>query len=144
MMALGIALFAADNPPPEFYVQIVHGANDAMAKGPGWKPIGPKLAERLKRVVPRKYYWETARQEIGPSKGKPHSIEISPGHQLEIVWVGDHEVELRTYRKGVLRRKSRVAVNSGMKIMGGDATDNEGWFVVVRKDKPAVTDGERE
>ena len=138
IVALGAPLFAADSPPPGFYVQIVRGANDVKAKGPGWKPIGPKLADRLKRVVPWNYYWETARQEFTPSKGKPQHIEISSGRELEIVSVGDHQVELWIYRNGVLRRKSKVTVNSGMTIMGGDATGDEGWFVVLRKDKPTV------
>ncbi len=138
IVALGAPLFAADNPPPNFYVQIVRGANDAKAKGPGWKPIGPKLAKRLKRVVPWNYYWETAQHEIAPSKGKPQRIEISPRRELEIVWVGTHQVELCMYRNGVLRRKSKVTVNAGMTIMGGDTTGDEGWFVVVRNDKPFV------
>ena len=138
VLALGAPLFAAESPPEALYVQIVRGANDAKAKGPGWKPIGPKLATRLERVVPWHHYWETSRQELAPSKGKPQHIEIASGHELEIVWLGDHQVELRSYRKGVLRRKSRISVNSGMSIMGGDATGNEGWFVVVRHDKPSV------
>jgi hypothetical protein len=138
IVALGVPLFAADSPPPEFYVQIVRGAHDAKAKGSSWKPIGPKLAKRLERVVPWTYYWETTQHEIAPSRGKPQTIDVSLGRKLEIVWVGDHQVELCMYRNGVLRRKSRVTVDSGMKIMGGDATGNEGWFVVVRKDKPSV------
>jgi len=138
IVALGAPLFAADSPPTGFYVQIVRGANDPKAKGTGWKPIGPKLAERLKRVVPWDYYWETARQELAPSKGKPQHIEISSRRELQIVWVGAQKVELCIYRNGVLMRKSRVTVNSGMTILGGDATGNEGWFVVVRKDKPSV------
>src|SRR5262245_47330289 len=138
IVALGVLLFAADNPPPEFYLQIVRGANDTQGKGSDWKPIGPKLSKRLKRVVPCTYYWETAQLGIAPSKGKPRKVEISPGHQVEVVWVGNDQVELCIYRNGVLRRKSRVAVDSGMKIMGGDATGNESWFVVVRKDKPSV------
>ena len=138
LVALGVPLIAAESPTPDFYLQIVRGANDSKAQGPGWKPIGPKLADRLKRVDPWNYYWETTRQEIVPSKGKPRRIEVSPGRELEIVWVGDHQVELCMYRNGVLRRKSKVAVNSGMTIMGGDATGKEGWFVVVRKEKPSV------
>jgi hypothetical protein len=138
ILAFGAPLFAADNPPPEFYVQIVRGANDAKAKDSGWKPIGPKLAGRLKRVVPWDYYWETSRQELAHTKGKPRTIEISTGRHLEVAWIGDQQVELSLYRQGALRRKCKVNVTSGMTVVGGDATGNEGWFVVLRKDKPTV------
>jgi len=138
ILAFAVSMFAADSPPPELYLQIVRGANDVKAKGPGWKPIGPKLAKRLNRVAPWNYYWETTRQVLEPAKGKPRSLEVSPGRELEIAWVGTHQVELCMYRNGKLRRKSRVTVSSGMTIMGGDVTGDEAWFVVVRKDKPSV------
>jgi len=138
LLVFGAMLYAADSPPADFYLQIVRGANDTKSKDASWKPIGPKLAERLKRVVPWEYYWETARQEIAPAKGKPRTIAVSPGRHVEIAWVSDHQVELCMYRNGVLRRKSKVKVTSGMTVVGGDTTGNEGWFVVVRKDKPSV------
>ena len=138
MVTVGASLLAADSPPPDFYVQIVRGANDTKAMGSGCKPIGPKLAKRLKRVVPWDHYWETTRQGIAPSKGKPRRIEVLPGREVEIVRIGADQLELRLYRNGVLRRKSKVTVDSGMSIMGGDTTGHEGWFIVVRKDKPSV------
>jgi hypothetical protein len=138
ILVAGTAAFAADNPPPALYLQIVRGAKDDKTKAQGWKPIGPKLAKRLKRVVPWNYYWETSVREIAPSKGKLRSIEIAPGRKLEIVWGDAQHADLCMYRDGVMRRKSRVSLSSGMTIMGGDATGDEGWFVVVRNDKPSV------
>jgi len=138
IVPFGASLFAADSPAPDFYVQIVRGANDTKAVDSSWKPIGPKLAKRLKRVVPWDHYWETTRQEVTPSKGKPRRIEVLPGREVEVVRISAEQVELCLYRNGVLRRKSRVSVDSGMSIMGGDTKGHEGWFVVVRKDKPSV------
>lgn len=137
-VGISVSLSAADNPQPDFYVQIVRGANDTKAKDPSWKPIGPKLSQRLKRVVPWNYYWETTQLEVESSKGKSRTLEISPGRKVEIVYTGNHQVDLCMYRNGALRRKSRVAVNSGMTIMGGETSESESWFVVVRNDKPSV------
>jgi hypothetical protein len=57
---------------------------------------------------------------------------------LEMELVKDGQAELRLYRKGELRRKVTASAESKMSILGGDAAENEGWFIVVRREKPST------
>ncbi len=63
---------------------------------------------------------------------------ITPERELEIKLAPGQEVELRLYRKGELRQEMRMSVDSPMTILGGDAVNHEGWFIVVRRDRPSI------
>jgi hypothetical protein len=133
-------LFASpgEEGPLLFYVQIIRGANDEKPAGADWKAVGPTLKKALSAVFRWKHYWEVKRFELSVRKGKPAKVRLNPDRELEIHMLTDSQAELRLFFHGKATRKMRLSVRCPMSIMGGDMTGKQGWFVVVRRDKPTA------
>lgn len=121
-----------------YYVQLIHGTNDPKAQNPGWKAVGPKLSQVFPPVFKWKEYWEVKREEVVVVGGKVSKIKITSDRALEIELTQDGQTELRLYRGGELKRKMRTSGGSRMSILGGDTATKDGWFIVVRRDKPST------
>lgn len=121
-----------------YYIQLIHGTNEEKPKDPGWKAVGPKLSQVFSPAFTWKHYWEVKRETIVATGGKISKVTVSSGRTLEIELIKDGQTELRLYRAGELKRKMRTSGESKMSILGGDAAGKEGWFIVVRRDKPST------
>lgn len=121
-----------------YYVQLIQGTNGEKPQEANWKPVGPKLSQVLSPVFTWKHYWEVKRDEILVVGGKVSKIKVTTDRSLEIELMKDGQTELRLYRAGELKRRMRTSGESGMSILGGDAPGKDGWFIVVRRDKPST------
>jgi len=118
------------------YVQLIRGTDHEGRQEPTWKPIGPKLSQRLSPVFRWKRYYEVNCQPISIELGRVSRSRLSDIRQVEIEPLNASEMEIRLYRDGKLTQTSRQLMHTRMAIMGGDRIQNDSWFVVVRRDKP--------
>jgi hypothetical protein len=132
------AAWSAEDHTITLYVQVIRGTDQEKPEDAAWKAIGPKLSKALSSVFAWKHFWEVKRREVVVTKGKVPKIKVTPERDLEIELVKDGQAELRLYRKGQLMRKMTVLISSKLSILGGDAAENEGWFIVVRRDRPST------
>jgi len=120
-----------------FYVQIIRGTNEDKPNDAMWEVVEPKLTKKLSPIFKWKHYWEMKRQAVSVTKGKVTRVAATGEREVEIELVKENQIELRLYRKRELRRKMKASVETTMTILAGDAPENEGWFIVVRRDKPS-------
>jgi len=126
----------AEGQPLIYYVQLIRGTDQEHRQEAAWKPIGPKLANRLSPVFRWRNYWEVSCQPVFVEKGKVSRCRLSDVREVEIALINPSEIEIKLYLKSVLMEKSRQLVRTHMAIMGGDRIKDESWFVVVRREKP--------
>lgn len=129
---------SAEDRSVTFHIQLIRGTNEKQPRDTEWKAIGPKLTKALAPVFSWKYYWEVKRYETAVIRGKSTRIKVMPERDLEIELIKGGRAELRLYRKGELRRKMTASIDSKLSILGGAAAEDEGWFIVVRRDKPST------
>ena len=134
----GVHPFAlrAEGEASTYYIQLIRGTDQDRRQEATWKPVGPKLANRLSPVFRWKNYWEVNCLPVAVEKGKVCRCRLSDVREVEIEQSNPSELEIRLYLKGKLMEKSRQLVHTRMGIMGGERTKGESWFVVVRRDKP--------
>lgn len=137
----GVAASAPSAPEPEghLYVQVVRGTDDGQPKEKSWKRIGPKLGGSLARVFKWQHFYEVKQKSVPIAAGTTASVRMEGERELQIQFKSPREAELRLYRHGKLTRKetTHLGQGKGMSILGGDG-EKDGWFVVVRPDKPTV------
>ena len=133
-LAIALAL-TADQEPVVAYVQLIRGTDKPQPEKTHWKPIGPKLAEKLGPVFRWPHYYEVRRETAKIYPDKVSRVSLADDRVLEIELLKGQS-ELRLYRNGKLARRSRQPFDSKLAIMGGDGEQDQSWFVVVRKDKP--------
>lgn len=140
LMALAVAQVwsAQEGSSITYYIQLIHGTNEEKPQDASWKAVGPKLSQVLSPVFTWKHYWEVKREEVVVTGGKVSKVKVTTDRSLEIELIKDGQTELRLYRAGELKRKMRTSGESQMSILGGDAPGKDGWFIVVRRDKPAT------
>jgi hypothetical protein len=63
---------------------------------------------------------------------------MAPDRTLELELADTGILELRSYRKGKPTTKTRVSVADKLTVLGGDSNESDGWFLVVRRDKPST------
>jgi hypothetical protein len=131
-------LLAAEDHSVTFYIQLVRGTKTDKPMQVNWKPIGAKLSKKLSPVFKWARYWEVTRSQVTAVKGKSVRKKITPERDLELTLLKGNKAELRLYRKGALVRKVTVSTDATMSILGGDAAEDEGWFIIVRRDKPST------
>lgn len=138
LVYLGVsAACFADGQPVVFYAQLIR-ATDREVQEAGWRPIGPKLSNRLCPKFRWKNYWEVSRQTINVQSGKKARVRLNPEREIEIELRGEGDSEIRLFTAGRLVQKSRQSLQSKMSIIGGTRENEDSWFVVVRRDKPTI------
>ena len=137
LLALSAPLLAGpENGTATLWVQLVHATQGDSVQFAGWKPIGPELNKRLSDVFRWSDYYEVARREVAVEPGKLAKVRLEGDRDVAISFKSPTEMEIRLYRDGRLVRKALRPVKQRLTIMGGDSSQNEAWFVVVRRDKP--------
>ena|SRR5438552_8375746 len=129
-------LAGIDVQPATFYIQLIRGTDQERRQEVTWKPVGPKLSQKLSPVFRWKKYWEVNCQPISVELGRVSRSRLSDVRQVEIEPLSPSEMEIRLFLKGKLVQTYRQTVGTRMTIMGGDRVKDESWFVVVRRDKP--------
>ena len=119
-----------------FYAQLIRGTDSSKPQETQWKPIGSKLSRRLSPLFRWKHYWEVNRVAIQVADFKPCKVRLSAEREVEIHLKPPQVAEVHIYRNGELQRESRQPLDTPMFIMGGERTEDEAWFIVVRRDQP--------
>ena len=89
LVFLGIsAACLADSQPVVFYAQLIR-ATDREGHEPGWRPIGPKLTNRLCPKFRWNHFWEVSRQTLNVEPGKKTRVRLNPEREIEIELRGD-------------------------------------------------------
>jgi hypothetical protein len=139
-----LALFGANaaclagGEPVVFHAQLIRGTDQVQPPERTWRPVGPKLSQKLCPKFRWKFYWEVNRQTLSVPSGKATRIRLSPEREIEIDLSAGSESEIRLYTRGRQVRKSRQSLQANMTIMGGGWEEKDCWFIVVRRDKPSV------
>src|SRR2546423_13810526 len=100
-----------------FYIQLIRGTDQERRQEASWKPVGPKLSQRLSPIFRWKKYWEVNCQPISVEMGKISRSRLSDLRQVEIELMNPSEMEIRLYLKGRLMEKSRQLIRTRMIIM---------------------------
>ena len=145
MRTLSALLFAfvlhgtlpAQEGPSTFYLQLIRGTDQDKPQLPSWKPIGDKLSRHFVHRFRWKTYWELERTNVTVTPGQMSRVRLSAAREVEIDLRKPTEPEVRLFTQGVLSRKCRESLKTGMCIMGGTRENEESWFVVIRRDPPS-------
>ena len=124
--------------PVKFHVQLIYATNSEKPPPKGWKKVGPKLREQLSPVFQWKEFWQVSRTEVAVPEGKGTKTRLTESRELEIQFQSDGRLQLMMYRDGQPVRKMKNVSATGRVIMGGDSTNDDAWFAVVRRDKPST------
>lgn len=127
---------AGDGSAVVYQIEVVRGTSSDRPEEPGWKPVGPGVAERLSPFR-WKHYWEVQRQILTVTPAKPVRAVLVPDRAIELRLLTPDTSEIRLFRKGRLVRKSTQPSAARISIMGGDREEGQCWFVVVRNVTPA-------
>lgn len=127
---------AADTKPTVLYVQVIRGTDQNKPAGKNYREIGPKLSAKLSPVFKWKHYWETDLKKVDFDPTKVTKLGLSGQRTLEIEKIKSGELEVRLFRRSGLVTKTRQARSGKMAILGGEESNKESFFVVVRSDEP--------
>lgn len=133
-----LQMIAAEVRPMTLYLQFVIGTTENKPPITGATPIGPKLRAVLSPVFKWEHYWEVRRHTVILAKDQLIRIRMAPERFMELELVDPNNIELRAFRNGEPRKKTVVKAKQKMSVLGGDASGDDGWFLVVRHDKPST------
>lgn len=121
-----------------YFVQLIHGTNAEKAQNAGWKPVDPKVSRVLSTIFTWGNYWEVKREAVVVTAGRVSNVKVTADRNLEIKLLKNGQTELRLYRANVLKRIIKTSGDSNLSILGGDSAGKNGWFIVVRRDRPST------
>src|SRR5262245_62762345 len=83
--------------PLTYYIQLIRGSDQEHRHEAAWKPIGPKLSNRLSPVFRWKNYWEVNCQAVAVERGRVKRCRLSDVRDVEIERISPAEIEIRLY-----------------------------------------------
>lgn len=113
---------------------LVWGTNNEKSPDPAHKPVGEKLAKKLK-TLPFKweYYFEVNRKKFSVTESETQKVVLSKECEIKVRNAGKDSVEVQLYGKGKLIGKiSQALTKNECLVTGGNAADLTAWFVVLR------------
>jgi hypothetical protein len=120
-----------------FYVQLVRGNNEDAPPEPGSRPVGIKIARRLRAALNWKNYWEVNSREVAICSGKASRVCLSKGREVEIDLSNRNRRRVTAFENGRVVQRTLRPVGEGMTVIGGERDQESAWFIVVRRDRPA-------
>ena len=135
-VVIGTMLFAADTRTVTFYVQLICGSDSDKPLNPDWKPVGPKLNQRLRAVFRWKHYWEVKRESVELNQNHVARLHLTRERDVEVTSYAPPATRIRLYYNGQLTRCQHQPIGEHMCLLGGDAESGDSWFVTVRRDQP--------
>ncbi|MGO9204406.1 MAG: hypothetical protein ACLQM8_28125 [Limisphaerales bacterium] len=128
---------AMDKPGLTFYLQMICGNDRDTRPTPDARPVGPRLNERLRSVWKWKHYWEIKRDSVVVKPGQRVRKRMSAEREVEIELRDLQRMTARIYFNGRLTRSRSQPAEGAFYIHGGDEGQDQSWFIVVRRDRPA-------
>ena len=136
--ALCANAICAEGEPVKFYVQLIYATNSDRAPAQGWKKVGPKLRKELSPVFKWDEFWQVSCMELMVPPGQGAKTRLTENRELEIRFQSDGRLQLMMYRDKKLVRKMKNMAAGDRIIMGGESTNDDAWFAVVRRDQPST------
>lgn len=138
LLALCASAICAERKPVKFHVQLIYATNSDKPPAKGWKKVGPKLRKELSPVFKWKEFWQVSRTELTVPAGQAAKTRLTENRELEIHFQPDGRLQLMMYRdKRLVRTMKNMAADDRI-IMGGESTNDDAWFAVVRRDEPST------
>ena len=128
--ALGVAV-AADR---KMEARLIWGTNEDKSPDPKQKPLDGELAKKL-REMPLKWknFFEVNRQVFTISTNGYTNIVMSKQCSIEVKDKGANNVTVKLYGQGKqVNRVDKPLPKGEVLTIGGDAKDNNAWFITVR------------
>lgn len=117
-------------------LQLIWGTNDPQSPNPKHKPLESGLAKKMKNTPFKwKNYFEVNRQEISVPPNAAQKAKMSPDCAVEVKNLADGRIEVTLVGKGKPVRTDKHPLANGIFVIGGDATNDTSWFVVVKEVK---------
>lgn len=114
---------------------LIWGTNDEKSPNPDHKPVGEKLAKKLKKL-PFKWqnYFEVNRVKFTVAEDQTQKIELSKECRIKVRYLGKNTLEVQLYGKGELVSKiSQSLPKDECLVTGGNAANLTAWFVMLRQ-----------
>jgi hypothetical protein len=127
---------AAQSSGLTFYLQLIRGNDQNSPPTQSAKPIGPVLTQKLSSVFKWKNYWELKRDCITIKQGGRLRKRLSAQHDVEIELPNPDTFTIRIYLNGHLTRARTQPARDAFCVAGGNAANDQSWFIVVRRDAP--------
>ena len=127
---LGTAL-AAER---KIVARLIWGTNEDKSPDPKHKPLDADLAKKL-REMPLKWknFFEVNRQVFSINTNSYTNLVMSKQCTIEVKDKGANNVTVKLYGQGKqVNRVDKPLPKGEVLTIGGDAKDNNAWFVTVR------------
>lgn len=114
--------------------RLIWGTNEDKSPNPSHKPLDGELAKKL-RDMPLKWknYFEVNRQVFTINDKVYTNIVMSKKCSIEVKDKGANNVTVKLYGDGKqVNRVDKPLPKSEVLTIGGDAKDNNAWFITVR------------
>lgn len=140
LVCVAFGLQAADAPAPKalkYEAQLVWGTNDSKSPDPDQKPVTAEVEKRLK-ALPLKWqhYYEVQRKQFDMGADGKQRVRLSGDCSIVVKRLEGDQVEVTLLGKGeVVGRIKQKLPEGETLVLGGNAANFTGWFVVVRQVK---------
>ena len=112
--------------------QLVWGTNNEKPDDPKLKEVDPSVAEKLRKVLKWKNYFEVNRTNFTVAAGSHKRVKMSDDCEIEVQNLGSSSIEVKLYGKGKLAVRKTQKINpTELLVLAGDDKDDTAWFVVL-------------
>src|SRR5262249_19674974 len=113
------------------------GNNEDAPPQPGGRPVGIKVARRLRAALNWKNYWEVNSRQVAVCCGNATRVCLSKEREVEIDLTDRNRRKVTAFENGRVVQRTLRPVGEGMTVIGGERDQESAWFIVVRRDSPA-------
>ena len=119
----------------KFEAFLVWATNAEKSPDPSHKPVNKEVRKKLTEL-PLKWnnFFEVNRKNLAVSRHESEKVELSAKCKIEVKDVNGKDIEVALFGKGqpVLRRTQPLSKGE-MLVLGGNAPDETGWLVVLKR-----------
>jgi hypothetical protein len=133
-LAFSTMLCAAVAAERKIEARLIWGTNEDKSPDPKQKPLDAELAKKLHQMPLKwKNFFEVNRQVFTISDTNYTKVVMSKKCSIEVKDKGANNVTVKVYGDGTqVRRVDKPLPKGEMLTIGGDAKDNNAWFITVR------------
>jgi hypothetical protein len=136
---LGLLAFSSPAAPAKdmkFEALLIWAANTETSPDPSHKPVEPDVLKKLKELPLKwKYFFAVNRVDFTVAKGGAREVVLSDKCAIAVKDIdGVKNIEVSLIGKGepVLKRTQPLPKGE-LLVLGGDAPDETGWLVVLKR-----------
>ncbi len=133
-LAFSLMLCSAVAAERKIEARLIWGTNDDKSPDPKHKLLDGELAKKLHQMPLKwKNFFEVHRQVFTITDTNYTKITMSKKCSIEVKDKGANNVTVKVYGDGTqVRRVDKPLPKGEMLTIGGDAKDNNAWFITVR------------